>query len=208
MNWILRKLSNQQGFTLVEIIVVVAIIAILAGVLTPSIMKNINEAKITRATGDTKAIGTAISSFFVDVGRWPTERGEDAVLDDDLTLLYGGVGTAPTDDATSAGWVTATPVGNTEDTFENHLLTNTPKGQAVNVYPITGSIYWKGPYLPEIKSDPWGNYYSCNIQYIYGVAGNAVAVASAGPNRGYDTDFALSAAGASVSGDDIWYRLK
>ena len=50
----------QQGFTLIELMIVVAIIAILAAIAIPQYQNYINRAAVTRAVGETGAYKTAI----------------------------------------------------------------------------------------------------------------------------------------------------
>ena len=61
----------SRGFTLIELAVVLAIIAVLAGILTPIVIGYVDEARITRAAADTRAIGTALFSYKRDTARFP-----------------------------------------------------------------------------------------------------------------------------------------
>ncbi len=63
------KKSEQKGFTLIEVIVAIAVVAILAGVITPSVIKHLDDSKRARAQNDCLVIGSAIGSFYKDVGR-------------------------------------------------------------------------------------------------------------------------------------------
>ena len=65
------RLRRNEGFTLIEVIVVAGIIAILAGILVPLILKEIDESRITRATADTRSISTAMIVFKKDTAQWP-----------------------------------------------------------------------------------------------------------------------------------------
>jgi len=56
----MRK-RNEKGFTLIEVVVVVAVIAILAAVLTPYITKYIDDSKIAKARNEVQVIGAAMS---------------------------------------------------------------------------------------------------------------------------------------------------
>ncbi len=196
--------KKLEGFTLIEMIVVLAVIAILAAILVPTIKKNINDAKVTRAQNETQVIAAAMVSFFKDLGRWPTSDGTSAA--DYLYLLYGpgnpasGVAYWRSD----AGWS-----DDRKDRFENHLVENDPKDGAWD-YPTTGDFAWRGPYLTQLKPDPWSDHYSCNVAYLWYAGGNtyAVMVLSAGPDRYFDTPVAQVKESAQIYDDDIGVRLQ
>ncbi|MFT9077020.1 type II secretion system protein [Ethanoligenens sp.] len=57
----LRK--NKGGFTLIELIVVIAILAILIAILVPSIMGMVSSARLTSAQSDARNIFTAAQSY-------------------------------------------------------------------------------------------------------------------------------------------------
>ena len=71
---------RQSGFTLVEILVAVAILAIMSAALTPLVVKYVNDGRRARAMSDSQAIGQAILAFQLDTGLWPVNN--DANLND------------------------------------------------------------------------------------------------------------------------------
>jgi general secretion pathway protein G len=63
----------KKGFTLIELIVVVAIIGLLAAMIVPRFVGRTEEAKRAAAKADIEgALGVALDAFEVDVGRYPT----------------------------------------------------------------------------------------------------------------------------------------
>lgn len=68
--------SSASGFTLVEMLVVVAIIAILASILIPSVGAAQKSAKKRKAEVECNAIKTAVESFFSDFKYMPWEEGK------------------------------------------------------------------------------------------------------------------------------------
>jgi general secretion pathway protein G len=70
----------RTGFTLIELMVVVLIIAALAGMVLPRVIPRADEARREIARGEIGAITTALNIFRLDVGRYPTdEEGLDAL---------------------------------------------------------------------------------------------------------------------------------
>lgn len=62
---------RPQGFTLVEMLLVVAIIGVLAALIVPKIAGKGEDARIAAAKADITSIGTALDMFEVDVGHYP-----------------------------------------------------------------------------------------------------------------------------------------
>jgi general secretion pathway protein G len=61
----------KKGFTLIELIVVIAIIAVLGAVIAPNAFKSIEKAKIAATVQDLNSIKTASASYFTDTSAWP-----------------------------------------------------------------------------------------------------------------------------------------
>jgi general secretion pathway protein G len=68
----MRRLSSQSGFTLIEIMVVVLILGLLAALVVPKIVGRTDEARVTKAKADIKAIESALNLFKIDNGFYPT----------------------------------------------------------------------------------------------------------------------------------------
>ncbi len=76
-----RRVS-QLGFTLIEIMVVVAIIAILGATVVPLIMDRPNEARVVRANGDIATLGAALDLYKLDNFTYPTtDQGLQALTE-------------------------------------------------------------------------------------------------------------------------------
>jgi general secretion pathway protein G len=64
------------GFTLMELILVIAIIGTLAAIATPLFSAYIDRAKVARAKVDIRSIEEEIQSFYMDKGRYPYDLSE------------------------------------------------------------------------------------------------------------------------------------
>ena len=73
--------NRQSGFTLIEIMVVVVILAVLGALVVPKILENVDKARVTRATSDIRAIETALDLYRLDNFKYPTtEQGLQALV--------------------------------------------------------------------------------------------------------------------------------
>jgi len=71
----------QHGFTLIEVMVVVVILAILATVVVPRIMDRPDQARVTRAQQDIRAVEAALNLYRLDNFRYPsTDDGLEALV--------------------------------------------------------------------------------------------------------------------------------
>ncbi len=74
--------KKQQGFTLIEIMVVVVILGILGALVAPSILGRPDEARVTVAKNDIRSISNALDMYKLDNFRYPTnEEGLKALVE-------------------------------------------------------------------------------------------------------------------------------
>ncbi|VAW61407.1 General secretion pathway protein G [hydrothermal vent metagenome] len=77
---------KQQGFTLIEIIVVVVIIGILATFVAPKFMGKTDDARVVKAKNDIQAIESALDIYKLDNYTYPTtDQGLDALVNQPST---------------------------------------------------------------------------------------------------------------------------
>lgn len=81
----MRKLS-AQGFTFIEIMVVVIILGILAAIVLPKFTGRTEEARVNAAQSQLGVFATALDAYELDNGRYPsTEQGIDALVKESST---------------------------------------------------------------------------------------------------------------------------
>ena len=76
-----RRLPRFAGFTLIEVMVVIAILAILAALIVPKVMSRPDEARVVAARQDIAALMQALKLYRLDSKRYPTtEQGLQALV--------------------------------------------------------------------------------------------------------------------------------
>jgi general secretion pathway protein G len=73
--------NRQSGFTLIEIMVVVVILAVLGALVVPQILSKVDQARVTAAKTDIRTISGALDSYRLDNFKYPTtEQGLQALV--------------------------------------------------------------------------------------------------------------------------------
>ncbi|HEX5314859.1 MAG TPA: type II secretion system major pseudopilin GspG [Gammaproteobacteria bacterium] len=76
-----RAFPPERGFTLIEVMIVVVILAILAAIIVPRVMSAPEKARVTRAKTDIQAVVSALSMYKLDNYTYPTtEQGLAALV--------------------------------------------------------------------------------------------------------------------------------
>jgi general secretion pathway protein G len=83
-----KRLRGQGGFTLIEILVVIAIIALIVSLVGPRVLNYLGESKVKAAKIQIQSFGSALDLFNLDTGRYPTSA-------EGLTALVQSPGTIP-----------------------------------------------------------------------------------------------------------------
>ncbi len=69
----MKKNSTKKAFTIIELMVVITIIGILASLVAPKFMGKLETAKVKTTKSQLEMFSTALDSFNMDTGRYPTE---------------------------------------------------------------------------------------------------------------------------------------
>lgn len=144
--------TDRRAFTLIEMLVVIAIIAILAGLLFPAISKGLLTAKRNKAGVEAKNIAAAIEMFFKDYGYFPVPAGDQGLS----TGTPGDLDTYPEQDSK---YFTETYSKNIIRVLMGESTLINPKGTR---YLDSNSPVQDGEYL-----DPWGNQYLIKLDLDY-----------------------------------------
>lgn len=197
----MNNTKDDRGFTLMEMVVVLAVIAILAAILTPIINSYVDRARTNAAVKDVKSIATAFVQFNTDAKFWPIYSGTTAPTNPNTATAFDYMATEGDNAALNGtGWSALTTTTGSLDTFLN---TNN-----YNLSTNSGSRQYHGNFM-TLTRDPWGTRYYVTSGNLVPTSGNAAYVVSAGPNQAIDTAFSQSSTAAfSVSGDDIVSRIK
>lgn len=197
---------KSKGFTLIELAVVLAIIAVLAAVLTPMVTGYLDQARVARAQADTRTIGDAIKLYQRDTGRWPVYASSSdyssSTVGGGKALIGGNTGTNPTNG--TGGWGTVSSVISSTS-LETYLNGNFTGMSTTNAFPKAG---FRGPYVGSMESDPYGNRYILTASDLAGSTNHAYVI-SAGPDGKLDTTMDQAITGQfAVGGDDIVSVIK
>jgi type II secretory pathway pseudopilin PulG len=222
-----RYLQEIKGFTLIELVLVVASIAILAAILVATILSILDDAKVAKHKADVKSIAAAVVKHDVDTGEFATRNSETNPTE--TSLLYSGT-TAPGTDFSADGAATAanpTAVGLTSfacenivpggsgfncESFEFPFITNAVTLTGV-AYTSTGKKKWIGPYLSENSQDEFGKPYIVYVRRLRrsgAITTERSWIVAAGPNKVYQTTpgSTSACAGNTTDCDDIVFLIK
>jgi prepilin-type N-terminal cleavage/methylation domain-containing protein len=215
MKRVSKKKKKNRGFTLIELVFVIAIIVVLASIFLPLAFNKLQRADEASADASLQEIAAALTSFYDDLRHFPTcdhltNCNPFPGADNNIVFLAFGEGfldLSPVypDAATGVDNWDLNAVANEEaaalrNNGANHLVQNDPIGNGTpneaTDYATTGSRRWRGPYLSRVGVDPWGRAF---IAYVGAMESGGQLVAdgappthrgwilSAGPNNSLNT---------------------
>ena len=75
-----KSRTSSSGFTLLELLVVLVIVGLLAGIVGPRLFGNVSKSEITTAKAQIDVLGKALDQYRLDVGRYPSSQEGLAAL--------------------------------------------------------------------------------------------------------------------------------
>jgi len=113
----------QRGFTLIELMIVVAIIGILAAIAIPAYQDYVIRSQVSEGLTLASSVKASVSEFYADRGVWPTDTGGGA---GDLGLTAPPSGKYVTGIAVNAGTITITYGNQANDAIQTQTLSLKP----------------------------------------------------------------------------------
>ena len=124
--------TMQEGFTLIELMIVVAIIGILAAIAIPAYQNYTIRAQVTEGMNLASAVETGVAEYFANPGTWPANRTPAG--GDPVNLPTGKYVTSV--NVSGAGLITITYGNQANSAILNGTLSLTPGANA------NGDVSW------------------------------------------------------------------
>lgn len=134
---------RSVAFSLVEVLVVISIVGLLAGLSTAGVSRAMESGKRAKAKGDLTAIVAAIKAYRQEYGQWPVDKSKMDQASDEFNSWYGP----------------PTQLQQGKDLMK--ILSASPEDKSgLNPKNVR---FLEGPRSDGTFMDPWGNQYSVKM---------------------------------------------
>lgn len=181
-----KALQKKMAFTLIELLIVVAIIAILALIAVPNFLEAQVRAKVSRIKGDMRTLATAIEAYMVDYNEYPPDPYDPGFHQpgwaDVLNILTSPI-----------AYITSLP----KDPFADENVIYDDK-----IWYFTKSGYYMNRH-PSERSQPTGFFFPPRDTFMW-------AMDSPGPDLWWEFDrypggYISAKSGLPYAGDTLYY---
>jgi len=203
-----KQIRNNRAFTLIELLTVIAIIALLAGLLFPAIKNSMLKSEITKSQVQISNLQTAFKSYYTEYGKWPIRL--DLVVDpaaiahSNYTYIVDTNFVALLQGFDNTASITTYQDGYPPSTLPTHVNSSILQGNPRHIPFLELKKAEVDPVLGYL--DPWKQPYFCrfDVSYVNEVTDPFASGSGAkiSPDRKVQTGFIIWSAGPDAQYDN------
>lgn len=72
----MNRIKHNQGFSLIELLIVITIMGLLASIVAPEMFGKVEQSKVKTAQSQMKMLSTSLDAYRLDLGEYPTNLNE------------------------------------------------------------------------------------------------------------------------------------
>ena len=114
----MKRIQGSSAFTLIELLIVVAIIAILAAIAVPNFLESQTRAKVSRVKADMRSVQTGLEAYAADHNHYPPNLLDGVGRTNVMNMPMGKMPFVPYTITTPISYITSVPL----DTFKPKVM--------------------------------------------------------------------------------------